>query len=201
MVTKYPFDLGRSEQLMAEAGFAKRPGDFYVGRGGAAFSAEVRTDFGDYIETLSAVANGWRQAGFEFREMVVPQAQAQDLQVKSTYPGVLLSSTSAGEASLNSMGTDNIPRPENQWRGTAWDGYSNPELDRLITAVGAALDPAVRNRAAADLVKLYSSEVPAISMFFNINPWVFTSNLKGPMLRPAVSNVAWNIHEWELTAS
>ena len=48
-VTKYPFDLGRSVQLMAEAGFTKRPADFYVGPSGDAFAAELRTDFADYI--------------------------------------------------------------------------------------------------------------------------------------------------------
>ncbi len=99
---------------------------------------------------------------------------------------------------MNSMGTANIPRAENQFRGSAWSGYSNPELDRLIAAFGAALDPADRALVVVDFVKLYSSEVPAIPLFFPIFPWVFTSDVSGPRVRPADSNIAWNMHEWEL---
>ena len=79
-----------------------------------------------------------------------------------------------------------------------YSGYSNPELDSLIAAFGAALQPEDRTRAAVNIAKLYSAEVPAISLFFPITPWVFTSNVIGPKLRPAGSNVAWNIYEWEL---
>jgi hypothetical protein len=35
-------------------------------------------------------------------------------------------------------------------------------------------------------------------MFFPTAPWVFASDLKGPMFTAPESNVAWNIHEWTL---
>ncbi len=197
-VTKYPYDLARSTQLMAQAGFTQQPGDFYVGPDGERFSVETRTGTVPNVELQTALAGGWRQAGFDFQEVVVPTAQWQDVQVKSTNPGLVLSPSSSGGDALNSMGTVNIPRAENQWRGSAWDGYSNPELDRLIAAFGAALDPADRTRVVVDFVKLYSSEVPAIPLFFPIFPWVFTSEVSGPRVRPADSNIAWNMHEWEL---
>jgi peptide/nickel transport system substrate-binding protein len=197
-VTKYPFDLNRSAQLMADAGFTKGPGEIYLDRNGERFSAEVRASSGSVVDALGAIASGWRQAGFDFQEFVVPAAQAQDLQVKSTYSGVQLSPTANGESGLNSMGSGNVPTASNQWRGNAWDGYSNPELDRLIGVFGMALDPAQRTRAAADIAKLYSTDVPAISLFFPVTPWVFTSEVSGPQPRPAENNVAWNLHEWAL---
>jgi peptide/nickel transport system substrate-binding protein len=197
-VIKYPYDPGRSTQLMTEAGFTRRPGDFHVGPDGERFSVEIRTGTVPNVELQTALASGWRQAGFDFQEMVVPTAQWQDVQVKSTNPGIVLSPSGSGANALNSMGTANIPRAENQWRGSAWDGYSNPELDRLIAAFGAALDPAEQNRVVVDFVKLFSSEVPAITLFFPIFPWTFTSDVSGPRVRPADGNIAWNMHEWEL---
>ncbi|HEY3115483.1 MAG TPA: hypothetical protein VGK54_01960, partial [Chloroflexota bacterium] len=144
------------------------------------------------------LASGWRKGGFDFTEYVVPNAQTQDNQVKSSYPGILMSATAGGENAFNSMGTSNVSRPENQWRGRAWDGYANPELDRLIAAFTTALDPADRVRVASDVVRLYSRELPSISLFFPVTPLVFTSDLSGPMVRPAESSPTWNIHEWTL---
>jgi peptide/nickel transport system substrate-binding protein len=196
--TKYPLDLARTAQLMSEAGFTRPEGGIYVSPAGERLSAELRTGSSTDVETQTAMAGGWRQAGFEFSELTIPTAQSQDNQIKSSYPGIQISATSGGEGGLNSMGTANVPTAANGWRGAAWDGYSNPELDRLISVFGAALQPEDRVRAAVDIVKLYSNEVPAISLFFPITPWVFTSEVSGPKQRPAGSNVAWNIYEWEL---
>ena len=197
-VTKYPYDLSRSARLMAEAGFTKQSGDFYTGPDGERFSVETRTGTVPNVELQTTLASGWRQAGFDVQEMVVPTAQWQEVQVKSTNPGIVLSPSGSGPNALNSMGTANIPRAENSWRGSAWDGYSNAEIDRLIAAFGAALDPAEQTRVVADFVKLYSSEVPAIPLFFPIFPWTFTSDVSGPRVRPADGNIAWNMHEWEI---
>jgi len=144
------------------------------------------------------MASGWRQAGFDFTEYVVPTAQAQDVQIKSTFTGIQISATADGEPGLNSMGAGNVPTAENQWRGNAWDGYANPQLDRLIAVFSTALDATQRTRAAADIAKFYSNEVPSISLYFPPAPWVFSSDVTCPQFRPGENNVTWNVHVWEL---
>ena len=197
--TRYPFDLGRSAQLMAEAGFSKPPGgEFYAAPGGERFSPDLRGGEGSEESMMSAMASGWRQAGFDFTESLLPRAQSQDVQAKSSYPGLLISQTAGGEGGINGMGTAQIPGPENGWRGSAWNGYSNPEMDRLIGVFGAALAPADRALAAQDIVRLYTIDLPAIPLFFPVSPHLFTSDLSGPHLRPASSNPTWNMHEWKL---
>jgi ABC-type transport system substrate-binding protein len=99
---------------------------------------------------------------------------------------------------LNSMGTPQISGPANNWRGRAWEGYSNPEMDRELNLFSAALDPADRARSAREIVRIYTSDLFSLPFFFNVSPWVFAAAVKGPMLRPASSNPTWNIHEWEL---
>ena len=197
---KYPFDLGRSAQLMTEAGFIKPPGgEFYVGPSGERFTPDLRGGTStDQDKLTTAMASAWRQAGFDFTQSVLPTALVQDVQAKSSYPGLLISSRGGGEGGLNSMGTSQIPNPESQWRGRAWEGYSNPEFDRLIAAFSAALDPADRIRFARDIARVYTTDLVSIPLFFNVSPWVFTSDLTGPKLRSASSNPSWNIHEWEL---
>ncbi len=49
------------------------------------------------------------------------------------------------------------------------------------------------------MVRVYSEDVPGISMYFNAVPMAHASALKGP--QPVAPNVdfAWNVWEWELT--
>jgi peptide/nickel transport system substrate-binding protein len=196
---RYPFDPDRSAQLMAEAGFRKGADGFYVGPTGERFTPDLRGGAGSASERLTtAVASGWRQAGFDFTQSLLSAAQSQDPEAKSTYPGLLISSRSGGEGMLNSMGTPQISGPANNWRGRAWEGYSNPEMDRELNLFSAALDPADRARSAREIVRIYTSDLFSLPFFFNVSPWVFAAAVKGPMLRPASSNPTWNIHEWEL---
>jgi peptide/nickel transport system substrate-binding protein len=197
---KYPFDLARSAELMAAAGFSKPAGaEFYMGPGGESFSADLKAGEGPVDQALqAAMASGWRQVGLGITESILPRAQSQDVQVKATYSGLQISQTAGGEGLINGMGTNQIPGPNNGWRGAAWNGYSNPEMDRLILAFGLALDPADRARLARDIVQVFTTDLPEIPLFFPVNSNVLTSDLVGPKLRPASSNPTWNMHEWEL---
>lgn len=197
-ITKYPFDLRQSAQLLGEAGFTKGSDGFYTSPTAGRFSAELKTNGGpDNEAEMSALASGWRQAGFDFHEAVLPAVQAQDNQVRASFPGAYIHSTNVGVGQIATMASTNIPRPENQWRGASYDGYSTPEMDRLISAFTTALALVDRIRLAVDIAKLYGSDLPAISLFFPTQPWVFTSDLTGPQAAASESNVAWNIHEWE----
>ena len=71
-------------------------------------------------------------------------------------------------------------------------------MGRNFNELVQKMPPDARTRAAVEIVKLYSNEEPSISLYFPPTPWMFVSELTGPKLRPASSNVSWNIHEWEL---
>jgi peptide/nickel transport system substrate-binding protein len=197
-LTKYPFDLQRTAQLMGEAGFARGGDGVYTSPSGGRFSAEVKTNGAtDNEAEMSAVASGWRQAGFDFREAVLPAIQAQDTQARSVFPGLYIYSGNVGEGGITGWSSANIPRPENEWRGGSYDGYSSPDMDRLITAFTTALGVSDRINVAVEIAKVYSAELPSISLFFPTQPWVFTADLTGPKLVASEGNVAWNMQEWE----
>jgi len=196
-VTKYPFDLQRSAQLRADAGFTRGSDGFYMSPTEGRFTAEVKTNGGaDNEAEMSALAAGWRQAGFDFQEAVLPAVQAQNTQARASFPGLYIYSGNVGAGQVTGMASNNIPRPENSWRGGSYDGYASPDMDRLIAAFSTALASTDQTRLASEIAKLYSSELPAISLFFPTQPWVFTSDLTGPKPCTSESNVAWNIHEW-----
>jgi peptide/nickel transport system substrate-binding protein len=198
-VVKYPSDARRSEQLMNEAGFTRGAGGMYTSPTDGRFTAEVKTNAASDNEAeMSILASSWRQAGFDVQDAVLPAAQAQDNEVRSTFPSMFANNVGAGESAMLNMTSSRIPRPENRWNGGNRGGWSTPEYDRLADAFATTLDRDERAQQVARMVQIHTEDVGSISLFFRSQPWVFVSALKGlnEVVAPE-SFMAWKIHEWE----
>ena len=102
-----------------------------------------------------------------------------------------------GEPALLGLTTSGVPRPENRWAGPNRGGWSNPEYDRLAEAFNMTLDRDERARQVAEMARIYSEDLPAISLFFPTQPAAYVAALQGPLLVPAETNLLWNVHQWE----
>jgi len=198
-VPKYTFDLRRSEELMISAGFTRGADGFYTSPATGRFASEIKTNNGtDNVAEMSILASGWRQSGFDMQDAILPVALAQDAEARATFSGVFSANGNLeGAITFKSSvfpGTPN--RFENESRG----GWSNAEYARLRDAYNIALDPGERTRLMVDLTRIFNEDLPAISLFFNSQPWVFVSALQGPRIVASESNVCWRIHEWEWRA-
>jgi peptide/nickel transport system substrate-binding protein len=195
----YAYDPRRSEQLMQEAGFA-RGADGYFANAEGRFTAEVKTNQGaDNVSELAALASMWRQAGFDMQDAVLPAAQAQDNQVRSLFPSLYTNNINMGEPTLIGLNTDSIPRPENRWNGTNRGGWSNEGYDRLVETFNRTLDRSERVEIVAELLRIFTTELPAISLFHRSQPLAYVPALRGPAPAAPESSQVWNIHTWEFT--
>lgn len=195
----YAVDLRRSQQLMEEAGFAKGPDGMYTSPTQGRLAAEVKTNAASDNEAeLSILADTFRRAGFDVREMVLAAAQAQDNEVRSTFPNMYSNSIGQGESALLNHESRRIPGPNNRWSGGNRGGWSNPEYDRLLEAFGTTLEPEKREDLVTRMVRIHTDDAGTLSMLYRTQPWVFASPLKGisKVVAPE-SYVPWNIHEWE----
>lgn len=196
-ITKYPFDLRRSEQLMAEAGFTKGGDGTYASQSQGRFTTEVKVNANrDYEAEMSALGNGWRQAGFDVKEAVNPIALSQNNEARATYTGMFSFNTNVGENAAASLSTANMARAERNWQGSNRGGYANPDYDRLLDSLSVTLEPSERIRLLTQAVRIYSEDLPAISLFFPAQPWIYVSGISGPGLVPGEANMSWNLHDW-----
>jgi ABC-type transport system substrate-binding protein len=195
---KYPLDLRRTEQLMMEAGFSRGGDGFFTSPAVGRFNTEIKTNAASDNEAeMSVIAAGWRQAGLDVQEAVLPAAQAQDNEVRSTYRGLYSNNIGLGESALLGHTSGRIPRPENRWNGSNRGGWTNPEYDRLAEAYAVTLDRSERAQQVAEMVRLFTDDVAAASLFFRVQPWVYTSAVKGVDREVAPEAfAAWRIHEW-----
>src|SRR5207248_1216267 len=125
-VRKYPYDLRQTEQLMGEAGYSRRANGIYASSDGERFSFEDWVLAGTQNEKQgNLMASGWRQAGFEVTERVLPVAQVLDGQTRATFSGLSNVATSRGEMALTALAGQQIPMPANRWRGSNRGGWDN----------------------------------------------------------------------------
>lgn len=198
VMTKYPFDLRRTDQLMREAGLSRTGDGPYAGPDGRPVTFEIKTNAATQQEQEQAIlGSGWRNAGFDIQESILPAAQAQDSQVRASFPSVFTFSSPQGEGALSRLTSDAIPRPENRWSGNNRGGWLNAEFDRAADLFSVALQPRERVQHVVQMVKLFTEEAPAISLYFNAIPIAFTSGLRGPQESVPDAEWTWNVHEWE----
>lgn len=195
----YPLDLRATESLMNQVGVSKGTDGFYRGSDGR-LSLEVAALEGpDSARELLVVADRLGAAGLEVRQRVVPPVQVQDAQVRATFTAVFITSSSMGEPVLQSLASTQIGTPANRWLGGNLGAWSSPDYDRLLKAFNTSLDRAERVVLVREMLRLYSEELPWISLFFTSLSTAFVAGLKGPAPVAPESTVAWNIHEWEFS--
>ena len=140
-------------------------------------------------QELHIVADGLRKQGFDVQEYVVPTAQVQTTEIRSTFPA--LSATSGGAVDGFTLAL--TPRPENRWLGGNFGGWpSTPEYERAIDQFKQTLDQKTRYEAYAQAAKIITEDMATIPMLYNPQVLAFRSVLSGPV---APLN-AYNIHEW-----
>jgi peptide/nickel transport system substrate-binding protein len=199
VIPKYPFDSRASEQLMNEAGFTKGSDGAYVSPTEGRMVVELKTNASaDNLSEQTVLASEWRRVGFDVQEAVLPAAQAQDNQARATFSGMFTFNTGVGVQALLNQTSERIPRAENRWQGGNRGGWSNSMFDRLAMVFNTTLDRIEREGQVVEMAKIYTDELPAISLFLRTQPWVYAAALSGPRLVAPESNMAWNIYEWEL---
>src|SRR4030095_12179475 len=109
----------------------------------------------------------------------LPAAQAQDGQARATFPGLYAFSTGLGESALPNFTSTSIPRPDNRWFGNNRGGWVNGDYDRLSEAFNSTLDRDQRIQQMAQMTKLLSDELPAISLYYDLGIVAHVAALRG----------------------
>lgn len=198
-IAPHPYDLRRSEQLMRDAGYEKGADGVYTSAGQGRFTAELKTSQGaDNERELAVIADAWRSAGFDITQAIVPSALTQDLETRAGYPGMYLLSTPGGDRTAVTYTPENVPLPENRWRGGNRSGWSTPEYALLAEQFKATLDVNQRKDQLAQIAHIYTENVASVSLYFRPQVWAHVTALRGPGSTAPETDVSWNMPRWEL---
>jgi peptide/nickel transport system substrate-binding protein len=93
-ITRYPYDLRRTAQLLGEAGLARSADGWYTSGAGERFSPELRgAASGQEEQEVSIIADMWRRGGVDTRLLLTTEVQDLDRVFRSTFPAFLGSGT------------------------------------------------------------------------------------------------------------
>jgi peptide/nickel transport system substrate-binding protein len=195
VLSKYPYDPRRTEQLMGSVGLVKdREG--YFARGGNQFRPDFRMTAGRVNEQAQAIiVDTWRAAGINAQPSVLPTAQ-ELAEARHTFGGV----ANAGGVliALRDFPSTQIASPATRWVGRNRGAWVSPEFDRLYDGFHGSLDRSERDRLLAAMLQLVSAEVPAFPLFAAPDVWVHTTQVSRLIPGTPDTQQLWNIHEWEM---
>jgi peptide/nickel transport system substrate-binding protein len=91
-----------------------------------------------------------------------------------------------------------IPTAENRWSGGNRNGWSSPEMDRLVDAFRTELNGEERVRLTIQMEKIMKDELPTLFMYFTSRPNAHVAALRGPVncWGDGFGAIGRNIPEW-----
>lgn len=198
-LTKYPFDLRRTQQLLEQAGLPRGGDGFFTGPDGEPFRPDLW-----YIENPTQegenaiIVNSLRQAGIDAHSAVVPIARTADGELRSTVNAFYTTGGGGFEGGFSALASASIPSPQTRWQGGNHGGWSNGEYDRLWDALNSTLNVTERIQQMVEMERIQSAEVAHIPHYFTPAVTAHVGALRGPVLRTD-SGGGWllEIHNWE----
>ncbi len=183
-VPKYPFDPERAVQLLQQAGYRRGADGVWVDPQGRRLSLVLMTTAGNRTrELVQQVLQGmWRRVGIEVTIRNEPARVffGETVTRRRFRAMALFAWISAPESVPRStLHCEEIPSEANGWSGQNFTGYCNPEMDELLDAIERELDFEQRKRLWSRLQRLYAEELPALPLYFRVNPHIWPRWLEG----------------------
>ena len=197
-VNKHTQDPRRAQELMTEAGWTRGPDGFFVDASGAKFTLEVASSAGTKNEQEAAIyVDGLRKVGFDAAQWILPVAQIDDNELRTTRPGISL--RGGGEVYEYYIESA-IPSPANRWRGDNRPGWSNADYTRTFAQLEGTFAPSERIQLMAQMERIISVDRALL-----MNSWesllnVVAKPLNGVEMRQVpdvnIGPEQWS-HKWE----
>jgi peptide/nickel transport system substrate-binding protein len=200
VITKYPYDPRRAQELLEQMGLRRGQDGFYLGLDGQPFTLEILGLANPTWESENAiVVEGYRRLGLNAVGRILPSALFGDGQARASFGAMQLTGTGGFERGLGgALSSVAISRPENRWQGSNRGGWSNAEFDRLWNLYSTTLDRPTRIQQLAELEKVATEEIPTIAMYYTPTITPYVAGLSGPQLRTVGdSDTLLRIWEWE----
>jgi len=189
-IPKYPYDLARAQQLLAEAGWIRGADGILVHQpSGERFDTHISIRPTTGADKDGAIiADGWKALGLQIGLHFIPPAQADDRQVLSTQPFINLSSNAVSGFWDDILHTKGIASEANRWNGANNHGYSNPALDGILDRLLVTIDERERVNLSRQAVQEAMTDAAIIPMYWQTDPLFLVVGVK---------DFTWRTFDWK----
>lgn len=202
VITEYSFDPRRATALLAEAGWTPGP-DGMLQKAGARFQVRLSPEE-IRVKQASIVEQDLKAIGIEGNIQVVSNVLLRDAEARANaVTGLAVNGNPLGGVSaVRRFSSDQIPTTANRYAGTNRGQFSNAEWDDVGARLRTALDDDRRVQLERELLRVLSTELPALALQYELQP-IAVTGFKGLVQvtgTPHTGNImhTTNVHEWEL---
>ncbi len=180
-VTTYRYSKRQAAKMLDEAGW-KEEKDGYRYKDGKKLSLNFMTTSGN--KTREAVQvylqNQWKQVGIEIIIKNEPgRVFFGETTKKRRFDMAMYAWVANPENNPRStLHSDMISTEKNGWSGQNYPGFKNPRMDKLIEEMDGEFNPKKRLELAAEMQKIYTDEVPVLSLYYRTDNAVIPKNMK-----------------------
>ncbi len=183
-VPQYPHDPAKAAALLAEAGWTPGPDGIRRNAAGQRLNVEFTTTVGVRFRELQqqVIQSEWRGIGVESDiKNEPPRTLFGETLKHRSFPGAVLFAwvLPVEGTPRQILSSGQIPMAANNWGGTNYMDFRNPQMDADIDAVERELDPAKRAPIWADMQRIYANQLPALPLNFSADAYVWPTWLHG----------------------
>jgi peptide/nickel transport system substrate-binding protein len=201
-VVKYDYDPRQSRQLIEGLGYTMGGDGFFRDASGQRLTIEARTNEGwdFHFKTLYPTADYWQRAGVGVDILVLNRAQAQDRTTRATFPGFEVIRNPTHVERLLIFHSTQMRTPENNYVGSNYMNYNNPEWDALLDRFFATIPLRERTQVLGQILHMMTDQLLVLGIIYESDPYLIGNRIVN--MNPPRGNVrspeAWNGHEWDV---
>jgi peptide/nickel transport system substrate-binding protein len=201
-IPRYGYDPARAAQMLEELGYRRGADGLLRDGAGTPLSVELRTTAQYDIQRSAqlAVADGWQNLGLTVEQVMIPVQRQRDAAYRATYPSFeLLNGPPSDVPGLASLHGSRARVPENNFIGSNYPRYMNPEFDALIDQYFATVPTSERTEVLGRIAYHIADQLTEMGLFNSATPIMIGNRLDGVSAPTDVrASQAWNAHAWDL---
>ncbi len=197
-IPPYPYDIGRAQTLLAQAGWVRGADGVLVHQtSGDRFQMEARNAAGSGAEkAVNVLADGWKAAGVQVEINIIPRALSADREYRATLPGTGITALRYETLWADRLHSAQAATPANRWAGVNRFGYSNPRVDALLDQLSSTIPAAERLVLHRQLLQEVLTDVAFIPLYWELSPVLAVKGVKH--IGGHAGNInTWNMYQWD----
>ena len=198
---QYAYDPATAKKLLDEAGFSKMQAGFRTNEAGQRFSIEITTTAGNRVreQVAQVIQSQLRQVGIELRIKAEPPRIFSEALNHRAFTGLAMYAWVQRPQGVprTTLHSDEIPTAKNGWSGQNYPGYVNPAMDKALDQAEREIDEGKRRGFFAEIQKLYADDLPALPMYFRVDPFVLPRPLKGVVPTGHLNSTTLWVEQWK----
>ena len=187
--------------LIRQAGIEQGKRDIRHNKLGAPLRFIFMTTAGNKTRELiqQVLQSQWRKIGIDARiRNEPPRVYFGETISKRKFKGLAMYAWLSAPRNIprSTLHSTMIPSEKNGWSGQNYSGYNNRVLDKILDEIETVCKPRQNQKLWNRLQSIYSTELPALPLYFRATPFIFPKWLKG--IRPTghqYTTTLW-VEEW-----